>query len=43
MHFKHLVFYISMLEPATANIFLERTQSTLVLVIINKELEYKIL
>ena len=38
----HLVFYVSMLEPATSNTFSERIQPAPALVIIDREPEYEI-
>ena len=42
MHFVHLVFYVSMLEPVTFNFFSERIQPASVPVIIDRESEYEI-
>ena len=42
MLFVHLVFYVSMLKPATSNSFPERTQLASILVIINREPKYEI-
>jgi len=42
MLFVHLVFYVSMLKPATSNSFPERTQLAFILVIINREPKYEI-
>ena len=38
----HLVFYISMLEPTTSNVFSKRTQLAPTLVIIDREPKYEI-
>jgi len=38
----HLVFYVSMLEPATSNIFLQCSEPLLAPVIIDREPEYEI-
>ena len=38
----HSVFYVSMLEPATSNTFLQYSEPLPASVIINRELEYEI-
>jgi len=42
MHSVHLVFYMSMLKPATSNTFPKRIQLVPILVIINREPKYEI-
>ena len=42
MHSVHLVFHVSMLKPATSNIFSKRIQSVPTPVIIDGEPEYEI-
>jgi len=42
MRAAHPVFYVSMLEPATPNIFQQRSESPPALVIIDREPEYEI-
>ena len=42
MHFIHLVFHMSMLEPAMSNSFSERIQSALIPAIIDGKPEYEI-
>jgi len=42
MHFVHLVFHVSILEPAMSNTFSKRIQSAPTPVIIDRKPEYKI-